>query len=366
MIILFDATFIRNEKYTGIERYILNLLESFQNIKLPFSLYVAIRKSLPTSAVQRIKHLNLIEIDSTNRLLIDQYYIPRLFYRIKADLIHYPVFGLSPLLFNKCILTIHDVTFWRYPDLISLGAKLYYKPLLPFAIRYCKKIITVSESSKDEIVFFFGSEVGAKTVKIYEALDNEFKNLVNKINKSININEYDYILTVGTIEPRKNLATYIKAFEILKTIHNIKHKLVLTGRTGWIKEMSIPKSLKNEIVFTGYVSDSELAILYKNAALYIFPSLYEGFGFPLLEALASKIPVIASKTSSLIEIGENSCLYANPLDTNEWVTLSIKLLEDEKLRNDLINEGVKVIDKYDWNKIAGETMEVYINHSVKI
>ena len=174
-----------------------------------------------------------------------------------------------------------------------------------------------------------------------------------KINKK-------YILFVGTLQPRKNIVRLIEAFS--KIHHQQQLNLVIVGKKGWMYEeiLEAPKQygIENQIKFLEFVPDEDLSLLYKNALCFVLPSLYEGFGLPVLEAMTQGCPVITSNVSSLPEAGGDAALYVNPEDVDEIAAKMQSLVKDEELRKTLIEKGYKQVKKFSWEKAARETLKV--------
>lgn len=360
MRIGFDATLLRNGFFTGIEKYVINFLKTINEKEIDIEFYVFIQNGFPDFLKKELNNLNLIHLRSANRIVLDQILIPLHSKRLKLDLIHFPAFAPGLLYRGKAIVTVHDATFWKYPQTISKGGKYYYRPILTHSASRINHFITVSESSKDDLIKYLKIPNNAITVT-YEALDIDFEKLNSNSVKEDNkyINE-KYILSVGTIEPRKNIQTLIKAFCILKQKYNINYKLILTGRSGWKDKLEIPTEVLDNIIFTGYVSDEELLSLYSNASIYVFPSIYEGFGFPLLEAMSSGTPIVASLTSSLPEIGGNACIYVNdPFSPEEYAKTIFEVLSDSLQQEMMVNSGYQRVKEFSWINCVKETIDIY-------
>jgi len=356
----FDATLLRNGFFTGIEKYIINFLKTLNNTKIDFKLVVFIQNGFPELLKNELTSLDFIHLNSANRLVLDQVLIPLYAKKLNIDLIHFPAFAPSPFYRKKAIVTIHDATFWRYPDTISKGGKYYYRPLLSHSIGRINHFITVSNSSKSDLIEYLKIPQDAITVT-YEALDLDFQELNSKYVENENKSGHEkYILSVGTLEPRKNIQTLISAFSILKKKYNIDHKLILTGRSGWKDKLEIPTDVLNNIIFTGYVSDKELLNLYKSASIYVFPSIYEGFGFPLLEAMSSGTPIVASLTSSLPEVGGNACEYVRDSHSpDEYAKIIFSVLSNKPQRESMVALGYKRVEEFKWDKCVTETIDIY-------
>jgi glycosyltransferase involved in cell wall biosynthesis len=174
----------------------------------------------------------------------------------------------------------------------------------------------------------------------------------------------DFILYVGTLEPRKNITGLINAYRLFKDMTPyLNYALVIGGGKGWmysdIFELIEKLSLMNDVIFLGYVQDKELPILYNAAKLFVYPSLYEGFGLPVLEAMACGVPVITSNTSSLPEIVADAGIMLDPLDINALAKAMHNVLMDDSLRHSLIEKGLKRAENFSWEKTAAMTMNIY-------
>lgn len=358
-----DITLLKNDRVTGVEKYIKMLVTEILDVNKDHTIYLLCSMEYDAQSNFGLEQDSVIVLKSPfkNRILTDQLWIPYIARKNKIELIHFPVFGAPIFYRGKFVLTIHDATFWLYPDKISKGGRFYYKPLFPQAIRRAAKIIAVSESTKRDLINVFDLNENQIAV-IYESL---CKNMFSQIaDTSVLKSQIDivgnYILCVGTIEPRKNLQTYIYAFQILKEKYSIDIKLVIVGRKGWLTQIDIPSSIENDVVFTGFVEDSILARLYIDADLFVFPSIYEGFGFPILEANYARTPILASKNSSLIEVGKDCCMFVDDyLSPEAFAEKSYELLQNKNLSNFYVNKGIDNLKRFSWNECALETLTIY-------
>jgi glycosyltransferase involved in cell wall biosynthesis len=280
----------------------------------------------------------------------------KLFHGLSAEL---PV-GIS--IKTRTVVTIHDLIFLRYPE--------YYKPIDRWI--YTKKyrsaceradlVIAISEQTKQELINFFN--IHEKKIRlIYQGCDPQFYNICSETEKK-NIKALyklpdEYILYVGTIEPRKNLLTLTKAMASLPD----HLKLVVVGRpTSYfqqIEEYICKHHLENRIVFLPKVAFNHLPAIYQQAQVFCFPSLFEGFGIPSLEALNSKVPIVSSNSSSLPEAGGPNSLYVAPLDDHAMAQAILNAIEDKPLRERMIDEGVKYAKNFQEASIAKNIWKVY-------
>lgn len=309
--------------------------------------------------------------------LKEQVLMPWLFWRYRLNLVHVPHFNVPALAFKKLIVTIHDLILIRFPTAraTTLGPALYkiknlgYKFIIWSAVKRAKRIIAVSKYTKDDIVKHFKIKPD-KVEVIYEGVANLAKNrdtlFTAKLNDKKVLTGYNidkpFLLYVGNAYPHKNLEGLIKVFkEVKKSKPDLQ--LVLVGKEDYfynrVKEYANKLGLTKEVLFPGYVSDEKLEILFQKALAYVFPSFYEGFGLPPLEAMAKGCPVVSSDKSCLPEVLGEAALYFNPENENEMKSRILKIIEDKKLRQELIQKGFNQVKKYSWWDAADKTLEVY-------
>lgn len=284
----------------------------------------------------------------------------------QLDIVH-DTYEIGPLSFKmpfKRIITVHDLSPFLFPDTFSSSTVLLHKILFSKTLRSVDKIITVSESSKYDLVTHFN--VSEDKIKvIFNGVDTKFrpltKDIINEFLRTYNIN-FHFILYVGTLEPRKNLPTLLKAYHQLKK-RNINHKLVIAGKKGWkyqeIFETIDKLNLKDDIIFTGYVPENYLPALYNAADVFVYPSIYEGFGLPPLEAMACGTPVITSNTSSLPEVVGNAGIMVDPNNIDMLATAMYEVLSDDSLMKEMAKKGLDRAKLFDWKGCAAETLKVY-------
>jgi glycosyltransferase involved in cell wall biosynthesis len=253
------------------------------------------------------------------------------------------------------VVTIYDMTTFIFPEQRGreVSEKLSNRTIK--VIRKAKKIIAISESTKRDILKFVPAVAAEKIKVIHLAANNIFRKDKSK--------KKNIILSVGTVEPRKNLKKLIVAYKKLPQELKNKYKLYIVGANGW-NNSDIYQEAKQEvkasrIVFKNFVSDKNLVKLYNQAKIFIYPSVYEGFGLPILEAMNCGTPVITSKISSLPEVAGNAALYINPRDEEDITKNITKLLKNSKLQKKLIKAGFKQAKKFSWEKTARETLKVY-------
>lgn len=254
----------------------------------------------------------------------------------------------APLFYRKKLVTIHDVAFLKHPQWYSKKFYYFYKFLIPRIAKSSLKVITDSEFSRQDIINRLNVSYDKIDV-INCAVSDKF---LDPVNNSMSNKYGKYILAVSSLNPRKNFTGIVSAFNKLNLTNT---KLVIVGCES--KHVNNPKlktmlQSNNQIVFAGHVSDDELIGLYKNACLFVFPSLYEGFGIPPLEAMACGCPCLVSNTSSLPEVCGEAALFCDPYNIEDIADNISKLLNDDKLRNRLVSSGLEHIKNFGWQKTA--------------
>jgi glycosyltransferase involved in cell wall biosynthesis len=308
----------------------------------------------------------------TNELLIKQCWYPAVLPRLHLDAMHYPTF--PPPYFHffapSTVMTLHDAGPWRYPQALTLHGRLYFRTLLAHGTRAYDRVITVSKHAKAEVGHFLGERYLSKISVIPEAARSEFAvpcsaALKQQVRERFDLPER-YLFTVSTVEPRKNLVTLLDAYVQLKQQLSDASlpcpPLIIVGRKGWNCDdiLSYMSELEGMVRFTGYVSDEELVALYQMATCLVFPSLYEGFGLPVLEAMMAGCPVITSKTSSLPEVAGEAGLLVDPGNAGEIATAMLQLLQDDVLRTSLQEQGQAWAARFSWTETARMTRDVYM------
>ncbi len=267
-----------------------------------------------------------------------------------------------PFMFSiPTVISILDVSYIHFPKLFNNKDLIKLKYWGKYSIGRSKKIITISESSKSDIIKTY--QLNSETVEVvYPGVKND----LNKSKKELSMDDLSknfgvdekYILFVGTLQPRKNIVRLIEAFS--KIDSNVL--LVIIGRKGWQFEeiLDAPNKfeVKERVIFLENIVDEDLPAFYENAEFFILPSLYEGFGLPVLEAMKYDCPVITSNVSSLPEAGGNAALYVDPKDTDDISKNMQKLLDDKELRSELVKKGKEQIKKFSWQQSAKDTLKV--------
>jgi len=357
---------------TGIERYTMELIKSMSEIDDidRFMLFFNKHEKVP-EITKSPNFENYVSPFPTKmvfmRILWEELILYREIKKKKIDVFHGPSFVVPFFKPKRCkyVNTIHDLSWFYYPESFTFFNRLFFKLFLPRSIKNSDIVIADSRSTKKDIIKFFHAEP-AKIKVVYLGIDEDFsKSAENGVNEGI-LRKYkipkEYILSIGSLLPRKNVVNMIKAFNGLKK-KGLKEKLVIIGREAWLYEQifSVIKDLgiEEEVIFTGYVGDKDLPYLYSMAKLLLFPSLYEGFGLPILEAMACGCPVITSNVSSMPEVAGDATVLIDPKSVKEITAAMDSIINDRKLRSKLIKRGYEQAKKFSWKKTAEETLDIY-------
>ncbi len=285
--------------------------------------------------------------------------LPAILRKYKADLFVSPDGFCSLHTSVPQCLVLHDLAFLHYPYANKRSHRIYYKRYIPRFLKKARSVATVSAFSKDDILLHYDNIADSKIDIVYSAAKEIFKPVMEDI-KNVTKNKFtggkEYFLYTGAIHPRKNLLNLLKAFSVFKKRQQSNMKLVLAGRLAW-KYTSFTKNLssykyRDDVILTGYLDEQELAILVGSAYALVYPSLHEGFGVPVLEAMQCAVPVITSYGSAMQEIGADAALYADPRDHFDIGEKMMLLYKDENLRKQLIGKGIKRAAEFSWDRTA--------------
>ena len=284
------------------------------------------------------------------------------------DMVH-DLNGIGPLSFNmpfRKVVTIHDLIPVIYPNAFNLPNALTHRLLLPKTLDNADRIIAVSANTKKDILSIYNIPE-EKVITIYNAVSEQFKvareQEIIDLREKYNLNS-PFILFVLTLEPRKNIPSLLKAFKKLRNkISGVR--LVIAGKLGWkykeIFRLISSLGLDSDVTYLQYIDGDDLPVLYSAAEVFVYPSLYEGFGLPPLEAMACGCPVVTSNISSIPEVVGNAALLTDPIDIKSVCDSIHLLLSDDNLKNEVIKKGLANVKRFSWNQCAKETLAVYEN-----
>ncbi len=300
------------------------------------------------------------------RMVWMQTIAPQTVKRLEADVAHFTN-GMMPLASPvPTVVTIHDISLTLYPRFHPPRRVLLNRPLVNVAARRADAVITVSESARREIVRLY--QLDPRRVQaIHEAAAPSFHPVrdpaeLERVRRKYGLDDR-IILYVGTIEPRKNLPALIEAFARRRSTGDLSHQLVCVGPYGWLSrgiESSIARSgVAHAIAFTGYVPFADLPALYSLAEMFVFPSVYEGFGLPVVEAMACGVPVITGPTPALAEVAGGAIEQVDHLDAGALGDAMVALARSRERRQHLAAQGIERAQTFSWRRAARETLDIY-------
>ena len=362
MRITIDARMLEN---SGIGRYIKNLLQRLLEIDTSntFTAIVNSNGLLPAGG----ERLNVRVLSSPVQIysLREQILLPFKTNSPRPDLIHYPSFNMPLLNASPVVVTIHDLVYYLFEDACpGRLAHIYARAMFRIVSRLATRIIAISNHTKEDIVKHLGVSPEKIDVtpmgvdEIYRPVTDT--RLIEQVRDRYNIKD-PFVLYVGTHHPRKNLVRLVRAFSSMAGGRDLK--LVITGRVekrrSELYRTVEDLGLGDRVVFTGFVPEEDLPALYSAAELFVFPSLYEGFGMPPLEAMACGTPVVASNATSLPEVVGDAAVTVDPLNVEALSGAMEKVLKSRNLREELIEKGFKRARLFKWEDTARKTLDVY-------
>lgn len=374
MVIGIDGNEANVHKRVGISEYAYQLLLQFASDRYKergFKFVIYLKDDPLPHMPKKSKHVNYRILKPGKlwtqwRLPLDLFFHyprPDVFF----SMTHYaPRFSPVPT-----VVSVMDVSYVRFPHLFKPGDLYQLRNWTKYSVNNARRVLTISDSSKSDIIKeYHVSE--KKVVTIYPGI-KEITSLeprvfgMNQLKAKYDISDH-YVLFVGTLQPRKNIVRLIEAFAKVLKNHDIDAEvrktlqLVIIGKKGWLFEdiLAAPEKfgVTNQVKFLEGIQDDELNIFYQHAICYVLPSLYEGFGLPVLEAMQRDCPVITSNVSSLPEAGGEAALYVSPKDVDDIAEKISLLVTDKKMRKDMIEKGKEQVQKFSWKKAAKETLDV--------
>ena len=369
MNILIDLTQIPKQK-VGVGIYAIETFKRLPNTN-GYKYFFLIQDDDEDFA-ELFRYKNVIKVKSKIcrnffvRFFFEQFFIPHICNKYRINILHslhysFPLFTSKQL---KKVVTIHDLTFFIYPHLHTIVKRFYFRFFTRLACKYADSIICVSNSTKNDL-FRYVKQINAQinVIPLAANLPVVEQEMVLDVKEKFGVQD-KYLLFIGTLEPRKNISNLIKAYANDCRV-NSEYQLVIVGKKGWyyreIFDLLNQLKLENKVILTGFVSPAEKFALLSSCALFVYPSIYEGFGLPVLEALGYGLPVITSNVSSLPEVVGKAAILINPSCVDE-LTRAIELcLFDREVIDTLKNTAVKQFEKFSWEKTAFKTENVYSN-----
>jgi glycosyltransferase involved in cell wall biosynthesis len=351
----------RSYRAAGLHRYILGLLAHLPGVdpRFAYTAFTGEETPVPDRALQ-VRRTSLPTHRPFGRLVWEQMVQPAL--APGYDLLHGLAY-VTPLLSGKpTIVTVHDLSFLRTPERFRLANRTYLRILTALSVRRARRVIAVSEHTKHDLMNVYGLP-GDKIDVVYSGLDAHFKrasrHAIEEFRAAHGLPDR-FILYLGTIEPRKNLSTLIRAYA---KVRPSGVKLVCAGGRGWMYQdvfQTVEElRLSREVIFPGFLPDDDLPLWYSAAEAFVYPSAYEGFGLPVIEALACGAPTITTDSSSLPEAAGDAALLVPPDNTAALADALERLLHDPALQSDLAARGPRQALRFNWRQTACHTARVY-------
>ncbi len=361
MIIGVDGNEANVEQKVGVSVYTLNLLRYFHSKATPDLRFIVYLKYTSSDVLPKQSPYFTYKVIH-GPMFWSQLFLPihLWFYKLmggKLDVFFSPAHYIPRLSPFKTVVTIHDLSYLYFPDEFLKKDLYQLRNWTKYALKNAQHIIAVSKTTKKDII----KECSVPDGKI-SVIHNGYEICTGRSQPAPTIS-FPYFLSVGTIQPRKNLSTLIKAFSQFHVKHP-SFKLIIAGKKGWLYEdifqQVVKMKMDKAVTFLGYVSDGKKINLFNNATAFILPSLYEGFGIPLLEAMSYGCPVISSNSSSLPEVGGSACLYFDPRNTTELVEKMELIISNKSLVNDLVAKGREQIKSFSWEEAGKKTLNVLV------
>jgi len=286
--------------------------------------------------------------------LWEQMRLPAIMRRTNAGLLWSPC-GSGPLLVKKQVVTVHDASVFACRKCFKWTYRTFHRMLLPLLSRRVLRLITVSEFSKSELSSY---KIGAceRISVIHNGINAQ---AFGDHNRKIPVESEKYVLSVGSRDPRKNVPRLLEAWQTIPSGLKRGVKLVIAGGGGSGFAREVLRDVSRDVIFLGYVAEQDLASLYARATIFVYPSTYEGFGFPPLEAMVCKTPVIVSNAACLPEICGDAALYCDPFDVKSIAEKIIQLLDDPSMQEQLSRKGLERVKEFTWQKAATKLMQVF-------
>ena len=362
MRVVVDAHMVGSHE-TGNETYIVNLLSNLARLQdVRCAAAVAHDSRLP--AVLQDAAIELLPLRPHGNWARLVCTLPSACRRWQADILHVTYVGPLPAT-CPLVVTVHDVAFKHYPDFFSPRDRLLFATLLPFTLRRASAVITGSMHAKQEILGFYPFLDG----KVHVTPDSPgplFQPIGEKQSLQAIQSRYgirtEFILAVGNLQPRKNLLRLISAFASIRGQRG-PIQLVIAGKAQWQSSAVYAAvrrlGVERDVAFTGYVIDEDLVLLYNAAKVFVYPSIYEGFGLPVLEAMACGTPVVTSNTSSMPEVAGDAALLVDPYQERHIESAIQQILTNSELASSLSRKGLKRAQGFSWHRTAQQTARVY-------
>ena len=370
MRILLDARTVHRD-FSGVGNYVLELVQAFANLPDDHRYFLIVRGDSVLRDNPLDERFALIEASFSHENhplgdLWEQFVLPRKAVESEIDVLHGPAF-LIPTRRSAVtkVVTIHDLVAFTLPETIPRKYALYMRWLIRRAVRHADRVITDSENARGEIVRILHTDphrVTAIALGVSPRFHPATPQEVGELRAELGL-ERPYLLSLGNLEPRKNLRGLLKAFRLVRQRHPGPLELVIAGRFAWLSRPLIADLANNELAdsvrTTGFVNAEKLPALYSGAEAFVFPTFGEGFGLPVLEAMACGAPVVASGISSILEVAGEAAILVDPYSPESIAQGIHEVLDSAEGRDSIVRRGLEHAGRFHWEKTARETLAVY-------
>ncbi|RPI29165.1 MAG: glycosyltransferase family 1 protein [Chloroflexota bacterium] len=368
MLIGIDATALP-PKPVGAGTYIINLIRTLANTECGHEFVIFAHQSgrllLETPQTTKFRWVTIADKSPAKRLIWEQAVFPWIARREGIDLLHSLHYTRPLFLPCASVVTFHDMTFFLFPHLHTRSKRIFFPAAIRMSARTAGALIADSESTRQDAIRVLGispdriTAVPLAAAEDYRPITDQ--GLLDRARQKYGLPE-NFILYVGLVEPRKNLPALIRSYKGMVD-KGVTHHLVVVGRRGWMYEQVFQQvealGISERVHFTGYADREDLPVIYNLASVFVYPTLYEGFGLPVLEAMRCGAPVVTSNVSSLPEIVGEGGLMVAPGDEAALTGAVLRLLDEPGLREKLSAQGLKQSALFSWERVAYETVQVY-------
>jgi len=373
MIIGIEAQRIFRKKKHGMDMVALELIRNLQKIDTENQYYIFVKPDEDRACLKETTNFKIIELGGGPYPTWEQFALPRAAGKYNCDILHCtsntaPVWGKTPL-----VTTVHDIIYMESISLFKKGGTLYQKFgnmyrrwVVPPVIRKSKKVITVSEFEKQRMAKFFKLN-DDKLQAVYNGVGKHFEPVKDPSVLADTTEKYklpeNFLFFLGNTDPKKNTPNVLKAFAQFNKQSATHYKLVMldyeeNALMAILKDIGHP-DIRKDIHLTGYVPNNELPAIISQAKVFLYPSLRESFGIPILEGMACGVPVITSNTSSMPEVAGDAAMLVDPQDVDQIVKAIQKILDHEDVKNSLISKGLERARAFSWETMAGNVLKIY-------
>lgn len=359
------SAFALGNNLGGIETRVRNLIRCLPMVDPDGEYTLFLSPPLPADPIAGSARMRKVTVGSSNAIVRNSVTFPLALARNRVDAVHVQL--AAPFICpTRIVVTVDDLIFERYPQFFTRAVTQQFRALVPLTIRRASAVITPSEYAKNEIVRRYGTSPDKITVA-RNAVDPVFS-LIDDEQSLLSVRERygtseRFILAVGNLEPRKNLRTLIAAYVQLRKQDKIDHRLVLVGKQAWLFDdifvAARESGYEKDLIFTDYVSTADLVALYNAADVFVFPSIAEGFGIPILEAMACGTPVVSSNSTCLPEVVGDAGILVDVMDVMGYANAIDRIVNDRDLSADLAVHGQARCKQFSWEESARITRNVY-------